>query len=199
MLETLFGSKLRVKVLDRLFYHPDERYYVRQLAALLNEDSTNISRELKRLESAGILVSAISGKQKYYQADQKSPAFQAISGLLTRLPATITVMPPSLNVRLGQRLKLNTSKLTEFCRLNHIQSLSLFGSVLRDDFKPECDIDVLVEFQPGKTPGFLRLEGMEEELSTLIGGRKVDLRTPQDLSKHFRDRVLKEAKILCRQ
>ena len=88
MLETLFGSKLRVKVLDRLFYHPDERYYVRQLAALLNEDSTNISRELKRLESAGILVSAISGKQKYYQADQKSPAFQAISGLLTRLPAT---------------------------------------------------------------------------------------------------------------
>jgi hypothetical protein len=68
---------------------------------------------------------------------------------------------------------------------------------LRDDFKPESDIDVLVEFQPGKTPGFLKLAGMEEELSGIIGGRKVDLRTPQDLSPHFRGRVMTEAKVLC--
>ncbi|MDP2720106.1 MAG: nucleotidyltransferase family protein [Dehalococcoidia bacterium] len=73
-----------------------------------------------------------------------------------------------------------------------------FGSVLREDFKPESDIDVLVEFEHGKAPGFLKLAGMEEELSVLFGGRKVDLRTPQDLSRYFRDRVLKEAKVICR-
>ncbi|MGD1039829.1 MAG: nucleotidyltransferase family protein [Dehalococcoidales bacterium] len=94
-------------------------------------------------------------------------------------------------------MKINRPELAGFCQLNHIQKLSLFGSVLRDDFKPESDIDVLVEFQPGKTPGFLKMAGMEEELSNLIGGRKVDLRTPQDLSRHFRERVLTEAKVLC--
>jgi uncharacterized protein len=196
MLETLFGSKLRVKVLGQLFTHTDERYYVRQLAVLIGEDSTNVSRELARLENAGILVSTVEGKQKYYQTNRKSPVFKEIKMLMTRMPVSIT--SSSVTARFNQRLKLNQRKLTEFCRQHHIQSLSLFGSVLRPDFKPESDIDVLVEFQPGKTPGFLKLAGMEEELSILIGGRKVDLRTPRDLSPHFRERVLKEAKVLCR-
>ena len=75
---------------------------------------------------------------------------------------------------------------------------AVFGSVAREEARADSDIDVLVEFQPGKTPGFLKLAGMEEELSNLIGGRKVDLRTPQDLSRHFRERVLTEAKVICR-
>jgi len=70
---------------------------------------------------------------------------------------------------------------------------SLFGSVLRDDLDPESDIDVLVEFESGHVPGFFRLFDIEEELSSLLGGRKVDLRTPQDLSRYFRDEVLAHA------
>ena len=93
--------------------------------------------------------------------------------------------------------KLNTyfsqDRLEELCRRHHIAKLSLFGSVLRDDFSPESDIDVLVEFESGHVPGFFRLFDIEEELSSLLGGRKVDLRTPQDLSRYFRDEVLAHA------
>jgi predicted nucleotidyltransferase len=197
MLAVIFGSRLRANVLNRLFTCPDEHFYVRQLAALAGEDSTNLSRELARLESAGILVSTTEGRQKYYQANRQSPVFKDIQGLVTRLPAADTTNQSSLDKLLNRRLQLNKPALTGFCRSNHVLKLSLFGSVLRQDFRPESDIDMLVEFQPGKTPGFLKLAGMEEELSDLIGGRKVDLRTPQDLSSHFRNRVLKEAKALC--
>ena len=86
-------------------------------------------------------------------------------------------------------------QLVEFCLRHHIRKLSLFGSVLREDFRPESDIDVLVEFKVGNVPGFFRLFDMEEELSSLFGGRKVDLRTPQDLSRYFRDEVMAHAEV----
>jgi len=92
------------------------------------------------------------------------------------------------------RIALPKDKLTDFCRHNHIAKLSLFGSVLREDFSPESDVDVLVEFEEGHTPGFFGLARMEEELSTLFG-RKVDLRTPQDLSRSFRDEVRRSAAV----
>ena len=84
--------------------------------------------------------------------------------------------------------------VARFCRRYHIRRLSLFGSILRDDFGPGSDIDVLVEFEPGCVPGLLRMAGLEIELSDVVG-RKVDLRTPAELSRHFREQVLKEAKV----
>ena len=92
------------------------------------------------------------------------------------------------------RIEIPKEKVAEFCRGNHIRKLAFFGSVLRDDFTPESDVDVLVEFEPGHTPG-LRFFRMEEELSELIG-RKVDLNTPAFLSPYFRQEVLKEAEAL---
>lgn len=83
--------------------------------------------------------------------------------------------------------------LAEFCRRNGIRRLSLFGSVLREDFTSESDVDVLVEFEPGRVPG-LRFFRMERELSELLG-RKVDLQTPQFLSPYFRAQVLAEAQV----
>jgi predicted nucleotidyltransferase len=91
------------------------------------------------------------------------------------------------------RVALPKEKISDFCKRNHIRKLSLFGSVLRDDFGPDSDIDVLVEFEPGHVPGFAMV-AMEDELSRLLG-RKVDLRTPYDLSRYFRDRVVKEARV----
>ena len=82
-----------------------------------------------------------------------------------------------------------------FCRRHHVRRLAFFGSVLRDDFTDQSDIDVLVEFQPGHVPGFFGLVDMEYELSALFGGRKVDLRTPQDLSRYFREEVLAQAQV----
>lgn len=92
-------------------------------------------------------------------------------------------------------IKISPAKITAFCRRHHIRKLSLFGSVLRDDFQPDSDVDVLVEFEPGHVPGLLRLAAMEHELSALLAGRPVDLRTPQDLSRYFRDEVLAEAEV----
>ena len=81
-----------------------------------------------------------------------------------------------------------------FCRRHHVRRLSLFGSILRDDFTPESDVDVLVEFEPGRTPG-LAFFGMQDGLSEMLG-RKVDLNTPQCLSRYFRDEVLSEVEVL---
>lgn len=90
-----------------------------------------------------------------------------------------------MNVTLPQ------AEVAAFCRRHHIRKLALFGSVLRDDFTPESDVDVLVEFEPGHTPG-LTFFAMQDELSALLG-RKVDLNTPGFLSQYFRDEVLDEA------
>jgi len=85
--------------------------------------------------------------------------------------------------------------VARFCERHHVRKLSLFGSALRDDFSPASDIDVLVEFEAGHVPGFFRLFDMEEELSRLFRGRKVDLHTPQDLSRYFRGEVLARAEV----
>ena len=87
------------------------------------------------------------------------------------------------------------AKLAAFCRHYHILKMSFFGSVLRKDFRSNSDIDILVEFEPKKTPGFMKISEMEDELSAFFNGRKVDLRTPQDLSRYFRERVVKEAMV----
>ena len=88
-------------------------------------------------------------------------------------------------------IHLDHERIAVFCRRNHIRKLSFFGSVLRDDFGPDSDVDVLVEFEPGRTPG-LAFFTMQEELSGMIG-RKVDLHTAGFLSDLFRDEVLREA------
>ena len=85
--------------------------------------------------------------------------------------------------------------IEQFCRKNHIRKLSLFGSVLRNDFRQESDIDVLVEFEKNGVPGLLGISRMERELSHIFGGRKIDLRTPEDLSKYFRQQVLSTAEV----
>jgi predicted nucleotidyltransferase len=90
-----------------------------------------------------------------------------------------------------ERIRIDRERLADFCRRNHIRKLALFGSILRDDFRPESDVDVLVEFDPGHVPG-LRFFALERELSQLLG-RKVDLNTPNFLSPYFRNRVLSEA------
>jgi predicted nucleotidyltransferase len=94
---------------------------------------------------------------------------------------------------MSARIAVDRAKLADFCRRNHITKLALFGSVLRDDFRPDSDVDVLVEFEPGRTPGFAFF-AIEEELSELVG-RKVDLNTPGFLSRRFRDAVAAEAEV----
>jgi predicted nucleotidyltransferase len=92
------------------------------------------------------------------------------------------------------QIEIPHEPLAAFCRQNGIRRLSLFGSVLRDDFQPDSDIDVLVEFEPGAVVGLFDIARMERELSQLLG-RSVDLRTPGDLSRYFRDSVVAMAEV----
>lgn len=92
-------------------------------------------------------------------------------------------------------ITLDREKIAAFCRQHHVRRLALFGSALREDFGPESDIDVLVEFEPRHTPGLLGIARLERELSAILRGCKVDLRTPEDLSRYFREEVLKEAQV----
>jgi predicted nucleotidyltransferase len=127
MLETLLGSKLRVKVLGWLFSHPDERYFVRQLTSLIEEDSTNVSRELARLEKTGILVSVTEGRQKYYQANRESPVFGELHGLVIKTAGVADVL----------RSAIAPAK-------EHIKIAFIFGSVASGNERNRSDIDVMI-------------------------------------------------------
>ena len=96
---------------------------------------------------------------------------------------------------MNSQLLIPRTELAAFCRAKGIRWLATFGSALRADFGPESDIDVLVEFEPDHTPGLLGVAGLETELSALFGGRKVDLRTPEDLSRYFRREILDTAEV----
>lgn len=96
-------------------------------------------------------------------------------------------------VQATPQIPVPQEQIAVVCRRYHIRMLALFGSVLREDFTADSDVDVLVEFEPGRTPGFFTLARIARELSPLLGGREVDLRTPQDLSRYFRDEVVNTA------
>jgi uncharacterized protein len=94
------------------------------------------------------------------------------------------------------QIEIPQSRIEDLCRRNGIRKLSLFGSVLTRGFSISSDIDILVEFRPETRVGFFRLAEIEEQLSQLLKGRQVDLRTPMDLSRHFRDQVVRDALVL---
>ncbi len=184
LFSVLFGKSRRA-VLALLYGHPDESFYLRQIVRETGTGLGSIQRELKLLTDAGILRRSVKGNQVYFQANAELPVFPELKRLVTLFNVEINPSKP--------RISVPQDKISVFCKHHHIRKLSLFGSVLRDDFRPDSDVDVLVEFEPGYVPGF-GIVAMEKELSELLG-RKVDLRTPKDLSKYFREQVVREAKV----
>ena len=184
----LFGKSRRA-VLALLFTHSDESFYLRRIVRITGIGLGPIQRELKQLTGVGILRRTIKGNQVHYQANTGLPVFPELKKLFTLVNSETTSPQPSDK----PRISIPHSKIATFCKRRHVRKLSLFGSVLRDDFRPDSDVDVLVEFEPGFTPGF-EIVAFEKELSDLFK-RKVDLRTPQDLSKYFREQVVREARV----
>jgi predicted nucleotidyltransferase len=92
-------------------------------------------------------------------------------------------------------VNISGEQIAAFCQRHHIRRLALFGSVLREDFSPDSDVDVLVEFEPGHVPDFFRLYDIEQELSALFGGRSVDIVTYRALNRHLREPVLASAQV----
>ena len=93
------------------------------------------------------------------------------------------------------QIEVPSRQVATFCLRHRIRRFSFFGSVLREDFRPDSDVDVLVEFEPAHVPGLFGMARLERELSELLGGRHVDLRTPEDLSRYFRQDVLAAAEV----
>jgi uncharacterized protein len=96
---------------------------------------------------------------------------------------------------MSPQVVVDRTRLAEFCRQHHIRKMSFFGSVLGEKFRPDSDVDVLVEFEPEHVPGLLTLAGLEIELTKLLG-RKADVRTAEDLSRYFRDDVVERAELV---
>lgn len=127
LLPILLGSKLRAKALGWLFTHTDQRFFVRQLTALLGVDSTNLSRELARLERIGLLVSETSGKQKYYQANRKSPIFNELHSLMVKTAGIADILRSALGSARQQ-----------------IDLAFIFGSIASRTEDRASDIDVMI-------------------------------------------------------
>jgi len=168
---------------------------MRNIFRIINMGHGAVQRELKHLADAGIISRTVSGRNVLFQANPESPIFQEVRNIAMRMETPISYAEPSRRVPalIKKRFNISSRTMANFCRRNHIQKFSLFGSVLGDDFRADSDIDVLVEFEPGHVPGF-GIVALENELSRLAG-RKVDLRTPRDLSRRFRERLIREAEV----
>ena len=134
------------------------------------------------VESGRNYISHTEPESRSRLEDVLPPPYERLMGAIAGVRSS---RPMSL------KLSVNQKRLAEFCRQSGARRLAVFGSALRDDFRPDSDVDVLIEFEPGRTPG-LRFFWMQEELSRLFG-RTVDLHTPASLSRAFRSQVLSEA------
>lgn len=193
---SLFG-RARREILFLLYGSAGEAFYLRQIVRETGVGVGPVQRELRKLTSAGLIHRTDRGRQVFYQASPASPIFKELRALVLRFkedghPFERRTERGPLLVR---RFRVAERDLAGFCRKYHVRRLSIFGSALRPDFRPESDLDILAEFEAGRTPGFLKLAEMEAELSALVGGRRIGVRTPQDLSPYFRERAVREAEV----
>lgn len=201
----LFG-KTRRAVLAFLYGQSNESFYMHHILRAVGTGSGAVQRELKHLADAGIIIRKQKGRLVYYQANENCPVFNELKKIVctetkqsTFLPSTIAQaginIPKGEPVARNRNITVPKARVAEFCQRNHISSFCLFGSVLRQDFRPDSDIDVLVEFELGHVPGLFGIFDMEHELSRIFGGRKIDIRTPKDLSRYFREEILATAEL----
>jgi predicted nucleotidyltransferase len=126
IMEKIFGSRIRAKILGWLFSHPDESFFVRQMAAILIEDPTNVSREMAKLEELGILRSKRNGNLKHFQTNQECPFFEELKGLVLKTSGVAGQIRSSLE------------------NLKGIEFAFIYGSYAKGEEKPDSDVDLLI-------------------------------------------------------
>ena len=181
MLESLFGSRLRAKALGWLLTHPDERYFVRQLTGILGEDSTNLSRELARLTTMGILTCQEEGRQKYYQVNRDSPVFEELRGLAVKTFAVADVLREAL-VPLTERIRV----------------AFIFGSLAEGREHAGSDVDLALIGSTSLAEVSKVLRSAEERLSREVNVTiypVAEFRSKVAEGHHFVNSILKAEKI----
>lgn len=186
LLPLLGGTRLAI--LSLLFSDEDRGYHLREIVRELGIGHGAAQRELSRLTEEGFLERSKSGNRVCYRADRGSPLFAELRALLMKSKATTNPYTSKANMKLPAD---SSGAVAEICASYHVSRLLVFGSSLRGEDTPGSDLDLLVEFEHGHTPG-LGFFTLEDELSQALG-RKVDLNTPGFLSRYFREDVLQEA------
>lgn len=200
--EALF-SRTQQKVLGLLFAQPERRFYLSEIVRQAKKGTGAVYRELARLVGAGLVTVIPVGSQKYYQANRTSPVFDELEGLIAKLsgaaPAPVLRSPAATYAveRPAQPIAVPRAKLAALCRKYHVRRLGLFGSAARGELTPQSDVDLLIEFEPGKAPSLWAEPEMREAFSEVFGGRRVDLVPPQVMENPYRRKtILRDLRVL---
>ena len=205
-ISSILFHRARQAILALLYGHAEEPFYLRQIVRTAGIGIGSAQRELKMLTDAGIIIREQKGKQVYYRANLDCPFFNELKRIIqgvtkheTTLAAAAAISDEYSQrrepVARNRNITVPKARVAAFCEQHHIRALYLFGSVIREDFRPDNDIDVLVEFEPGHIPGYFSIFDMEQELSPIFGGRKIDLRTPKELSRYSREEIISTAEL----
>jgi predicted nucleotidyltransferase len=189
----LFGA-YRHRVLSLLYLRPGDRFHVRMIARLTGVPAGSLHRELRQLADAGLLVATRNGNQVLYGANEASPVFAELASMLDKTADTTPTLhdhAAEFSVEPPERLpEINRKALAAICRKYGVKKLSLFGSAARNELRPDSDVDLLVEFKHKQGPSLWGLTEMQEALSALVGGRRVQIAGPKILENPYRRRTI---------
>jgi len=193
--EALF-SRTQQEVLGLLFARPGERFALGEIVRAARKGTGAVHRELGRLADAGLVTVLASGGKKLFQANRASPVFAELAGLMTKLGGAPAVRSPVAAYDIAPGA-VSRSKLAVLCRRYHVRRLGLFGSTARGEAVPESDVDLLIEFEPGKAPSLWAEPEMRAAFGALFGGRRVDLVPPAVLENPYRRKsILRDLTVL---
>jgi predicted nucleotidyltransferase/DNA-binding transcriptional ArsR family regulator len=201
VLPALLGGA-RAAVLSALLLHPAERLHVRELARVTGTSAGSLHRELRLLAELGLLRREEAGRQVFYRADTSHPVYEPLAAMLradrsgppAHAPGTAGARSRAKAGGTRPRRQANGAalpavspqRLAALCRRHHVRRLAVFGSAARGEAGAASDVDLLVEFEPGRAPSFWESPGIEQELSALFGNRPVDLVPPEALNNPYR-------------
>lgn len=194
----------RAAVLRTLILQPGTALHVRELARVTNASPGSLHRDLRMLTKLGLLLREEIGRQVHYRANPECPAFDALAALLrdanplsapkSQAPHPEVHVPhspvASYRAAPGEKLHIPRGQLAALCRKHHIRKLSLFGSAARNTMNPASDVDLLIEFESGTNASLFDIPALQEELSVLFNGRKVDIATAEILENPFRRKTI---------
>lgn len=193
----------RAAVLRTLLLEPDATLHVRELARVTGASPGSLHRDLRALTDLGLLLREEVGRQVHYRANRECGSFNALVDLLSdadastatqsRQPAVAPVLhstQAAYHAVPQTKLHIPRGRLAALCRKYDIHKLSLFGSAARNELTPESDVDLLVEFPPQSSMSLLDIPALQEELSALFGGRRVDVATAEILDNPFRRKMI---------
>lgn len=204
-------TKTQRRVLGLLFGNPDRSYYANEIVRFARAGIGAVQRELARLASARLVTVTKVGNRKHYQANWEAPIFEELRRIayiaLVEPRGTKSAGPAGRSAERRRKIRAGNrkgtapviprDKLMETCRRLHVRRLALFGSAARGELRPESDVDLMVEFEPGRAPSLWDSPAIEEELSALFGNRRVDIVPPEVLRNPYRRKTIeRDLKVL---